>query len=154
MRIAQSIRTVRKERGLTRQQVADGLYVTRQAVSRWECGHTMPDVDTLKKLAALLGADVRMLLGLDDSAVCQSCGMTLAAWEDLGTDAKGALDPEYCAHCMRQGAYGPEKTIEEMVESNLRSLDRFNRENGTRYTPDQARAMLLEYLPTLRRWQK
>ena len=37
----------RKEKGLTQQQVAEALHVTRQAVSKWEQGKSLPDVDTL-----------------------------------------------------------------------------------------------------------
>lgn len=154
MDVQQTIRAVREKEGLTQQQLADKLFVTRQAVSRRERGRTMPDLDTLKKLAQLFGVDARTLLGLDAGAVCQSCGTALRTWDDLGTDAHGAPDLAFCAYCMRQGAFGPETTLEQMVESNLASLDRFNKENGTNYTVDEARAILLEYLGTLKRWRK
>ena len=53
----------RKEKGLTQQQVAEALHVTRQAVSKWEQGKSLPDVDTLLHLAELFQVPVEALLG-------------------------------------------------------------------------------------------
>ena len=39
---------LRRERGLTQEELARRLYITRQAVSRWECGATEPGIDMLK----------------------------------------------------------------------------------------------------------
>lgn len=41
----------REEKGMTQQTLADKLYVTRQAVSRWECGARYPDLITAKRIA-------------------------------------------------------------------------------------------------------
>ena len=43
--------------------------------------------------------------------------------------------------------------MEEMIEHNLQYLDEFNAVGGTNFTPDEARAQLKEYLPTLERWR-
>ena len=48
----------RKEKGLTQQQVAEALHVTRQAVSKWEQGETMPDILNCDALAALYGVSL------------------------------------------------------------------------------------------------
>lgn len=45
-----------------------------------------------------------------------------------------------------------ERTLEEIVESNLKFLDKFNAENGTDYTADDARSMLKLHLAALKRW--
>lgn len=54
MKFGEKIRQVREEKGMTQQTLADKLYVTRQAVSRWECGARYPDVLTAKKIAEAL----------------------------------------------------------------------------------------------------
>lgn len=43
------IKQLREEKGMTQQTLAELLYVTRQAVSRWECGARVPDLLTVKK---------------------------------------------------------------------------------------------------------
>lgn len=60
--IAYNIRTLRKERGLTQEELAAQLHVTRQAVSSWERGGSCPDFDTLKRLGEVLGAAPEQLL--------------------------------------------------------------------------------------------
>ena len=58
----EKIRQLREEKGMTQQTLADKLYVTRQAVSRWECGARYPDLLTAKKIAQVLEASVDELL--------------------------------------------------------------------------------------------
>ena len=60
--IAYNIRTLRKEQGLTQEELAAQLHVTRQAVSSWERGGSCPDFDTLKRLGEVLGAAPEQLL--------------------------------------------------------------------------------------------
>ena len=60
--IAYNIRTLRKAKGLTQEDLATQLHVTRQAVSSWERGGSCPDFDTLKALAEILEATPEQLL--------------------------------------------------------------------------------------------
>ena len=60
--IAYNIRTLRKAKGMTQEELAAQLHVTRQAVSSWERGGSCPDFDTLKALAELLDATPEQLL--------------------------------------------------------------------------------------------
>ena len=60
---------LRRAAGLTQQQLAERLCVTRQAVSRWESGRTQPDLAGLQELAAALGCTLEQLVGgLEPSA--------------------------------------------------------------------------------------
>lgn len=52
------IKRLRAARGLTQEALAERLFVTRQAVSAWETGKALPDVETLERIAAALDADV------------------------------------------------------------------------------------------------
>ena len=58
----QSLRKLRKDRGLTQEQLAQRLHVTRQTVSYWENGRTQPDYETLARIAAELQVPVAALL--------------------------------------------------------------------------------------------
>jgi len=56
--IAVNLKQLRTDKGWTQQDMADRLFVTRQAVSNWENGKTEPDADTLIKIADVLDVDV------------------------------------------------------------------------------------------------
>ena len=60
--IAYNIRALRKAKGMTQDELAAQLHVTRQAVSSWERGGSCPDFDTLKTLAEILEATPEQLL--------------------------------------------------------------------------------------------
>lgn len=58
-----NIRTVRKNKGFTQEDLASRLHVTRQTVSKWEKGLSVPDAEMLTQLAEELETDVSVLLG-------------------------------------------------------------------------------------------
>ena len=62
----ENLKRIREEKGLTQQTLADNLYVTRQAVSRWEGGSRYPDLMTAKKMAQFLEVTLDELLTDDD----------------------------------------------------------------------------------------
>ena len=53
---------LRKEKGFTQQEVADRLFVSNKAVSKWERGQSLPDISLLTPLAQLLEVSVAELL--------------------------------------------------------------------------------------------
>ena len=62
----ENIRKAREEKGITQQTLADKLFVSRQAVSRWENGSRYPDLLTAKSLAAALDTTLDKLLDNDE----------------------------------------------------------------------------------------
>ena len=58
-----NIRNLRKNRGLTQEELAIRLNVVRQTVSKWEKGLSVPDAEMLQKLADILEVSVSQLLG-------------------------------------------------------------------------------------------
>ena len=60
--VSESIKKLRKEKGMTQDELAEKLCVTRQAVSNWEMGKTQPDVDTLTKLAEVFDVSVEQII--------------------------------------------------------------------------------------------
>ena len=62
MTIHSNLKTLRLSRGMTQQQAADQLHLTRQAVSGYETGRTRPDVETLLRFAELYGTYLDTIL--------------------------------------------------------------------------------------------
>ena len=70
MTLGKRIATFRKEKGITQEELAQMLDISGQAVSKWENDLTCPDINTLPKLAQILGVTVDELLsGKKESAV-------------------------------------------------------------------------------------
>jgi transcriptional regulator with XRE-family HTH domain len=66
MEFGTKLKTVREQKGITQQTLADHLYVTRQAVSRWECGARYPDLMTAKKISEYFDISMDELITGDD----------------------------------------------------------------------------------------
>ena len=54
---------LRTQRGWTQEDLAQRCSVTRQAVSRWETGETLPNIETLKRLSDLFDVSLHALWG-------------------------------------------------------------------------------------------
>ena len=68
MLFADTMKKLREEKGLSQNEIAKRMYVTRTAVSRWESGHRLPDAAMIARLSDVLGVDVNILI----SAAAQS----------------------------------------------------------------------------------
>lgn len=66
--LGQRLKTLRQQKGLTQEQLADRLLVTRQAVAKWENDNGTPDVDNLMRLADAFGISLDALVGRDNAA--------------------------------------------------------------------------------------
>ena len=69
--------SIRKIHGYSQDELAEKVFVTRQAVSRWENGETTPNVETLKLLSKVFDVSINTLLGSPRQLICQCCGMPL-----------------------------------------------------------------------------
>jgi len=56
------LKELRKEKGLTQEELAETLFVSRRTVSRWETGSNLPDLDLLIELADFYQVDLRELI--------------------------------------------------------------------------------------------
>lgn len=66
MTLGEKIASARKEEGMTQEMLAEQLGVTRQAVSRWETGLSVPDAGMLVRIAGALDTTVNDLLGEEE----------------------------------------------------------------------------------------
>ena len=133
MKTKDIIYELRTKKGLSQEELAEKIFVTRQAVSRWENGETIPNIDALKLLSKLFDVSINTLLGSPRELVCRCCGMPL---EDCNTsrEADGNFNEEYCQWCYSDGEYtldiwkqyaenGGEEKIEEFKS---RLIDELN----------------------------
>lgn len=151
MTTGETIATIRQERKMTQSDLACKLYVTRQAVSRWETGETTPGIDMLKLLAVALDVPAVRLINMPDVAVCQCCGMYLDAQDPADVahfDAEG-LSNEYCAYCYHDGKFHYGDDMDEVIEESAPYLAK-----NTGMTLDEAVSLMGAVLPELKRWKK
>ena len=66
MTFGEKLRNARKEAGLSQEQLAEKLSVSRSAVAKWETDNGMPDVGNLKAIATLLNVSIDYLLDEDE----------------------------------------------------------------------------------------
>ena len=147
MGISSKIQKARREAGLTQEQLAAKVYVTRQAVSRWETGESEPGIDMRKLLASALDVPVASLLDLPESPTCQCCGTPFDI-PDMphGTNADGTENPDYCGWCYQDGEF-TSTGLDEIIERNVPYLMQ-----ATGYSAEEAVSFMGALLPTLKRW--
>ncbi len=139
---------LRKQKGLTQQELASKLYVTRQAVSRWETGEAEPGIDMRKLIALALDAPVIELMDLPDEQLCQCCGTPFSVPNmPHGTDEAGTEDEKYCKYCYDQGKFVYESE-EELIETTAPFLM-----EATGMTRDEAVSFMGALVPTLEHWK-
>ena len=66
MEFHEKLQELRKQKGLTQEELAGHLYVSRTAVSKWESGRGYPGIDSLKAIAAFFSTTVDALLCTDE----------------------------------------------------------------------------------------
>ena len=137
---------LRTKSGLSQEALAEKAYVTRQAVSRWETGETVPNTETLKILSQIFNVSINTLLGSPRQLVCQCCGMPLTD-EVTSKDPDGAFNEDYCKWCYADGkfTYTDMNVLIHFCASHMAS------EN---FTSEQIRAYMKESLPKLKYWKK
>ena len=137
---------LRDKAGLSQDELAEKVYVTRQAVSRWENGETTPNTETLKLLSKLFDVSINTLLGSPRQLICQCCGMPL---EDstISKETDGFFNEEYCKWCYVDG---------EFTYSSMDDLINFCAEHmsNENWTSEQVRVYMKEMLPQLNYWKQ
>ena len=146
MNTKDAIYELRTKNGLSQDELAEKVFVTRQAVSRWENGETVPNTDTLKLLSRLFNVSINTLLGEPRKLICQCCGMPL---EDatISRDKDGSLNEDYCKWCYADGTY----TYSDMDELIDVCVGHMVNEN---FSEEQARQYMKQTLPKLDYWKR
>ena len=137
---------LRTKSGFSQEELAEKVYVTRQAVSRWENGETIPNTETLKLLSQLFDVSINTLLGSPRQLICQCCGMPLDD-STISKELDGTFNEEYCKWCYADGKF---------VYTDLQELITFlsGHMSNESFPPEQVRAYLETNLPNLNHWKK
>lgn len=137
---------LRTQKGLSQDELAEKIYVTRQAVSRWETGETVPNTETLKLLSNLFDVSINTLLGSPRQLSCQCCGMPLND-SIISKETDGTFNEEYCKWCYTEGKF---------TYSNIDDLINFCAEHmaNENWSSEQVRAYLKDMLPKLNYWKQ
>ena len=69
IRLHETLRTLRREKNITQEELASFLGISAQAVSKWERGDGMPDITLLPRLSRYFDVSVDTLLGMEDVRV-------------------------------------------------------------------------------------
>lgn len=140
------ITELRTKSGMSQAELAEKVFVTRQAVSRWETGETQPNTETLKLLSKLFDVSINTLLGSPRQLICQCCGMPL---DDSTTskDTDGSFNEDYCKWCYTDGKF-VYTSLEQLVDF---LVEHFSSEQ---FPPEQARAYYEANLPKLKHWSR
>lgn len=137
---------LRNKVGLSQDELAEKVYVTRQAVSRWENGETTPNTETLKILSKLFDVSINTLLGSPRKLICQCCGMPLDD-SSISKEIDGEFNEEYCKWCYTDGKF---------VYTSIDELTNFlvGHMSNESWKPEHVRAYLEEQLPKLNYWKQ
>lgn len=82
-----------------------------------------------------------------ESKICQSCSMPLAKEEDYGTTKDGGKSSDYCVHCLKDGNFTQDITLEQAIAQCVEYADMAN------VTKEEALEYAKKVFPTLKRWQ-
>ena len=137
---------LRTQNGMSQDELAEKVFVTRQAVSRWETGDTVPGTETLKLLSNLFKVSINTLLGSPEQLICQCCGMPL---EDkiLGRNKDGSINENYCQWCYADGVY-TYSSMEDLIDVCVGHMVSEN------VSEEQARSYMKQMLPKLDYWKR
>ena len=139
------IYNLRTQKGLSQDELAEKVFVTRQAVSRWENGETTPNTETLKLLSKLFDVSINTLLGSPRQLICQCCGMPLED-SSISKEADGFFNEEYCKWCYADGEY-MYHNMDDLIDVCV------NHMANEHFAPEQVRAYMQDMLPKLNYWK-
>ncbi len=137
---------LRTENGMSQDELAEKIFVTRQAVSRWENGETVPNTEALKLLSKLFDVSINTLLGSPRKLICQCCGMPLDD-SSISKETDGTFNEEYCKWCYTDGKF-VYTSLEELTDFIVGHM------SNESFPPEQVRAFCESQLPKLKHWQQ
>ncbi|MDD7112940.1 MAG: zinc ribbon domain-containing protein [Lachnospiraceae bacterium] len=138
---------LRTKKGMSQDELAKKIMVTRQAVSRWENGETVPNTETLKLLSKEFDVSINTLLGTPRKLICQCCGMPLEDDTMIGRNGDGTLNEDYCKWCYADGTY-TYSDMDELIDVCVKNMV------NDSFSEEQARSYMKELFPKLDYWKR
>lgn len=138
---------LRTKNKLSQDELTKKVMVTRQAVSRWENGETIPNTETLKLLSKEFNVSINTLLGSPRRLICQCCGMPLTDDSIISHESDGSFNEEYCKWCYADGTY-TYHNMNDLIDICVKNMV------NDQFTEEQARSYMEEILPQLDYWKR
>ena len=124
MDVKDVLHELRAKKGLSQEELAEKVFVTRQAVSRWETGETTPGLETLKQLSKFFDVSIT-----------------------TSREPDGTFNEDYCKWCYTDGEF-KYSSIEQLIDF---CVAHFASES---WPEEQVRAHMEAVLPELAHWKK
>ena len=137
---------LRTKNGLSQEELAEKVFVTRQAVSRWETGETTPNTETLKLLSLLFDVSINTLLGSPRQLICQCCGMPLED-SNISKEKDGFFNEEYCKWCYADGEY-MYSDMDDLIDVCVKNMV------SEAHSEEEVRTYLKTTIPKLDYWKR
>lgn len=147
MNTKEMIYKLRTKKGMSQEELAERVFVTRQAVSRWENGETVPNTEALKLLSKLFDVSINTLLGSPRKLICQCCGMPLEDDAIISHNHDGTFNEDYCKWCYADGTY-TYNDMDDLIEVCVKNMVSEN------FTKEEAHSYSKELLPRLDYWKR
>lgn len=138
---------LREKYHLTQDEMAEKLFITRQAISRWEKGETVPNNETLKLISKEFNISINTLLGSPQKLVCQCCGMPLED-EFISRETDSSFNEDYCKWCYIDGKI-VYNSLEELIAFLVPHMAGMFHKNE-----EDMKIMLEAQLPNLKHWKE
>lgn len=144
------ITRIRADKGITQEQMAHDLYVTRQAVSRWETGETSPGIDMVKLICLTYNVPLENFFEMPMEYYCQCCSMPIPDPSLHGTEADGSESENYCKWCYQHGDFtAKDVDMDEFIEATAQM-----EADALGVSREEAVSLMATLLPHLKRWKE
>lgn len=107
--IGKRIQEIRIRRGITQEQLADRIHISKSSISEWEACKRVPQMKTLRKIAEALGVDVWEIIGFNDVSI----DPVQQAREDLADDP----DRKALLNLARYGSAQDVKQVAALIDA-------------------------------------
>ena len=112
MRLEEKLQLLRKKNGLSQEQLADKLGVSRQTIGKWENGQAMPELTSVVQISELYGVTIDRIVKDDDE-----CNISLTSKEEV--DIKRTIDFLMKAKQSTYAGHGPQTESSRVASHDL-----------------------------------
>lgn len=150
MALKDIISSIRTELDITQEQMARKLYVTRQAISRWETGETEPGIDMVKLICVTFNIPLERFFEMPMEYYCQCCSMPIPDPQLHGTEIDGSASTNFCKYCYDHGSFtAQDVTMDDFIEQTAPM-----EAQALGISNEEAISLMATLLPHLDRWKQ
>ena len=136
IKIAENLQMLRKEKGITQEQLADIFGITNQSISKWELGLSCPDITMLPKIAEFFSVTIDELIGYKPVTTINNIYIELNSYLSSIKDDGELMDAVYricrlaCTCTSKKESGSVNKLIDGKYGNNCSILQAYGKEHG------------------------